>query len=123
MTGTARIDVDGDERLASTLHGAAEDIGDMSDALDAAARIVEERARSGAPVDTGELARSITAFRSGVEIAVGPNVGVYAAVQEYGSATTPAHPYLAPALDYSNTVIVGYFNDEADRALNKVKGA
>ena len=54
---------------------------------------------------------------------VGPNVGVYAAVQEYGSAHTPAHPYLRPALDYSDTVVIGLFQDDADKALSQSEEA
>jgi HK97 gp10 family phage protein len=123
VSDTARVDIEGDVELARSLDRAADDIGDMSDALDKSGRLVEQRAKSGAPVDTGALGRSIHATRSGVEVHVGPNVGVYGAVQEYGSAHTPAHPYLRPALDYSDTVVTGYFKDDADRALSRVKGA
>lgn len=123
MSDAARVEVTGDDALAASLRRAADDIAEPAKALDDAGRLVEQRARSGAPVETGALARSISASRSGVEVSVGPNVGVYGAVQEYGSATTPAHPYLRPALDYSDTVITGMFKDDADRALHKVKGA
>jgi HK97 gp10 family phage protein len=123
VTDTARVEVTGEDELATSLRRAADEIAEPTRALDNAGRLVEQRARSGAPVDTGALSRSITATREGVEILVGPNVGVYAAVQEYGSATTPAHPYLRPALDYSETVVTGYFRDDADRALSRVKGA
>ena len=123
MSDSARVEVEGDERLASTLRAASDEIGEPDRALDSAGRLVEQRARGGAPVDTGALANSIRATREGVEISVGPTVGVYAAVQEYGSDTTPAHPYLRPALDYSDTVIVGLFKSDADKALSKVRGA
>lgn len=123
MSDKAGVTVEGDDELAATLRRAADEIGEPTKALDDAGRLVEQRARDAAPVDTGALARSITATREGVAVLVGPNVGVYAAVQEYGSATTPAHPYLRPALDYSDTVITGMFKDDADRALSKVKGA
>lgn len=122
MSG-ASVDVEGDERLAATLGDAADELENLERALEAAGRLVEQRARSGAPVDTGALARSIHATRSGVEVSVGPAVGVYAAVQEYGSTATPAHPYLRPALDYSDTVIVGLFKSDTDKALSHVKGA
>jgi HK97 gp10 family phage protein len=123
MSDGARVEVEGDERLASTLRDAADELADPATALDKSGRLVEQRARAGAPVDTGALANSIRATREGVEVLVGPNVGVYAAVQEYGSAHTPAHPYLRPALDYSDTVVTGYFKTDADKALSKVKGA
>ena len=123
MSDAARVEVKGDDELAATLHRAADEIAEPTKALDDAGRLVEQRARSGAPVDTGALSRSIKATRSGVEVTVGPAVGVYAAVQEYGSSHTPAHPYLRPALDYSETVITGYFRDDADKALSRVKGA
>jgi HK97 gp10 family phage protein len=123
VSDAARVEVEGDDALASSLRRAADEIANPERALDNAGRLVEQRARAGAPVDTGALARSISATRTGVEVQVGPNVGVYAAVQEYGSATTPAHPYLRPALDYSDTVITGMFKDDANKALAKVKGA
>jgi HK97 gp10 family phage protein len=123
VSGEARIEVEGDEELARSLARAADEIGDPATALDKSGRLVEQRARTGAPYDSGALQRSIKATRSGVEVQVGPNVGVYAAVQEFGSTHTPAHPYLRPALDYSDTVVTGYFKDDADRALSRVKGA
>lgn len=123
MSDAARVEVKGDDELASSLRRAADEIADPDRALDASGRLVEQRARAGAPVDTGALARSITATREGVEVRVGPNVGVYAAVQEYGSATTPAHPYLRPALDYSERVVTGLFLDDTNKALSKVEGA
>jgi HK97 gp10 family phage protein len=123
VTDKARVEVEGDEALARSLARAADELADPSTALDASGRLVEQRARSGAPYATGALQRSIKATRSGVEVSVGPSVGVYAAVQEFGSTHTPAHPYLRPALDYSDTVITGYFRADADRALARVKGA
>ena len=121
---TDSVKVEGAERLNDTLKRAADDLDEMSDALDDAGRLVEQRARSGAPVDTGALANSIRADRSGVEVLVGPGLAeVYPAVQEFGSNHTPAHPYLRPALDVSNTIIVGYFERDANKALSKVKGA
>ena len=120
---TVKVDVEGDERLAATLDNAADDLTDMHDALEQAGRIVQARARAGAPVRTGALARSITATATATEVQVGPHVGVYAGVQEYGSATTPAHPYLRPALDASNTLILGVFTEETNQALHRVKGA
>ena len=123
MSDTARVEVKGGDELADSLRRAADEIAEPTRALDNAGRLVEQRARSGAPVDSGALARSISATRSGTEVRVGPHVGVYAAVQEYGSATTPAHPYLRPALDYSEAVVTGYFKDDADRALSRVEGA
>lgn len=123
MSDTARVEVEGDEELSRSLRRAADELADPSTALDKSGRLVEQRAREGAPYDTGALQRSIKATRAGVEVQVGPNVGVYAAVQEYGSSHTPAHPYLRPALDYADTTVTGYFRDDANRALSRVEGA
>lgn len=123
MTDKASVEVEGDKELSRSLARAADELGDPTTALDKSGRLVEQRARSGAPYDTGALQRSIKATREGVEVLVGPSVGVYGAVQEFGSSHTPAHPYLRPALDYSDTVVTGYFRDDADRALSRVKGA
>jgi HK97 gp10 family phage protein len=123
VSDKARVEVEGDDELARSLARAADEIGEPTSALDKSGRLVEQRAKEGAPYDTGALQRSIKATREGVEVSVGTSVGVYAAVQEYGSAHTPAHPYLRPALDYADTTVTGYFRDDADRALARVKGA
>jgi HK97 gp10 family phage protein len=123
VTDKASVTVEGDDELAASLRRAADEIAEPTRALDNSGRIVEQRARAGAPVDTGALARSIHATRQGVEVHVGPTVGIYAAVQEYGSSHTPAHPYLRPALDYSERVVTGLFLDDTNKALAKVEGA
>jgi HK97 gp10 family phage protein len=112
----------GADRLAATLRGAADDIRDLSAAQQSAGRLVEQRSRSGAPVRTGALARSIRSSTTGAEVHVTSPLR-YAGVQEYGSNHTPAHPYMRPALSYSTPIIVGLYEADVQRALAKVKGA
>jgi hypothetical protein len=47
----------------------------------------------------------------------------YAAFQEYGTVTTPAAPYMRPALEASTSVIVDAYTGEIQDLLNTVKGA
>lgn len=122
MTKESRVEVDGADRFASTLHRAAEEMGELDQAQEAAGRLVEQRARSGAPVKTGDLARSITASVTGTEVHVSSPLK-YAGVQEYGSTHTPAHPYMRPALGNSSAQIVALYAVDAQRALGKVQGA
>lgn len=122
MSKAARVEVEGADKLASTLRDAADDIDEPTRALDASARLVQTRARGGAPVDTGALSNSIEARRAGATVEVVAGMP-YAPYQEYGTVNVPAHPYMRPALDYSETVIVGYFKADTDASLRKVKGA
>lgn len=122
MTDASRVEIDGADRLASTLQRAAEEMGELDQAQQAAGRLVEQRARSGAPVRYGDLQRSIRASVTGTEVHVSSDLN-YAGVQEYGSSHTPAHPYMRPALGNSSTQIVALYATDAQRALAKVQGA
>lgn len=123
MTNGASVNVDGDERLASTLHDAADDVADLSKAKHDAGRIVEERARAGAPRDTGALVSSIASTVEGTDVLIASSLPVYPGVQEYGSTHTPAHPYMRPALEASTTQIVDLFEDDVRKTIDQVKGA
>jgi len=65
---------------------------------------IEKRAKQLAPVDVGDLKRSINAVmktnknQSRQLGTVGTNIE-YAAYQEFGTKNMPAQPYLGPALE------------------------
>lgn len=70
--------------------------------LEQLAEHVVERARSAAPVDTGNLKSSIRVIASGhddggafVDIGTDDPVGIY---QEFGTVNIPPHPFMRPAL-------------------------
>lgn len=117
------IRVEGAARLQRTLHRAATMVGDMDRADTASARYLAARARALAPRRTGTLAASITTSPSeGATVIAGAG---YAAYVEHGvpSRYIPAQPYMAPALEIGEPVVVGLYATEIDRALAQVKGA
>lgn len=81
---------------------------------------VQNSAKYKAPYKTGNLRSSIhTAPESSssdeVVVRVGTDV-IYAAAQEFGTATIPPHPYLRPALDSNRAEV----KREIKRALEKL---
>jgi HK97 gp10 family phage protein len=75
--------------------------GEVRDALEKACQITERAAKDHAPVDTGNLRRSIY-HEVSLELQwvgrVGTNVK-YGLFQELGTIHHPAHPFLRPALN------------------------
>ena len=61
---------------------------------------LQQKAQQKAPVDTGQLRRSIRLEieADGMTAVVSANTD-YAAYQEYGTRFMPAHPYLRPSLN------------------------
>jgi len=114
--------VEGAEALASSLNRVAGELDDLTAAGTKAGQAVKVRAAHGAPVNTGALARSVYAEASGTEVVVGARAP-YAGFQEYGTVTTPASPYLRPALEASTTEIVAAYTEEIQTKLETVKGA
>ena len=88
-----------DEKAIRKLAGGPEIRG----ALIVAGQIGETSAKQHAPVDTGNLRRSITHEVTAVGeenpfVRVGSNVS-YAVFQELGTRFHPAHPFLRPAIE------------------------
>ena len=94
----------GQEELLSNLKKLGSKLGDgLEAAVKAGALLIQNMAKEKAPFKTGNLRRSIhmeTTEKTGERavVQVGTNV-IYAAPQEFGTSTIPAHPYLRPALD------------------------
>jgi HK97 gp10 family phage protein len=108
--------------LQATLGRVAGNLDNLPKAGEAGGRAVQSRAQAAAPVNTGALARSIRAEATGNEITVGTPVR-YAGFQEYGTNTTPASPYLRPALEAATSQIVDAYTGEIQDLLQTVKGA
>lgn len=69
---------------------------------------VMKDAKQFAPVDTGNLRRSITATGDGTDWQVGTNVE-YAVYQEFGTSRMRAQPFLGPALNAAKAKYGGRF--------------
>lgn len=115
-------EVEGSRELAASLSRVADSLDDMPGAGTKAGQAVKQRAASGAPVDTGALARSVYAEAGPAEVVVGARER-YAPFQEYGTATVPASPYLRPALEAATGEIVAAYTEEIQKKLETVEGA
>ncbi len=101
------------------------------------ARVIRKAARTFAPVKTRNLRRNIKTktikskdksmvgivVRTGTRAEMGipqKAKGYYPAVQEYGSATVPAHPYMRPAAAQNKERFVNGVGTELRANLNKL---
>lgn len=123
MTDTSRVEVVGGAHFRATMDAAAGDLEDMAQAEERAGQLIRQRASQLAPVVTGALARSINASTAGAGVTVGSDQP-YAGVQEYGwpGHNIVAQPFLRPAAE-DTQAWVEFYEDEAQQALDKVKGA
>jgi hypothetical protein len=123
VTDTSRVEVVGARELGASLNRAAGDLEDLEEADQKAGQLIKQRAQQLAPKVSGSLARSIDASTAGVGVTVGSDL-IYAGVQEYGwpGHNIVAQPFLRPAAEDTDQW-VQFYEDEAQRALSKVKGA
>lgn len=95
----------------------------LSDALQAAAKIIQESASQKAPRRTGTLASNIEVGKvnltaSGGEIPVGPNKkAFYGMFVEVGTSKMRAQPYLRPAIDESKGAATSEFTKVLKAAI------
>jgi HK97 gp10 family phage protein len=109
-----RMTTNGFEEYLDRLRQAGQDVEEAADAaLIAGADVLVDGMLARVPRDTGNLAAQIDRseperegslhfiyvgvrrYRDGLD----EDTGRYGGVQEYGSANTPAHPYIRPTLD------------------------
>jgi len=101
------------DRLGANLRTA------IRDALEKSAMAVQSQAVLLAPVDTGNLRRSIDYSLDGFRTAhVGSNIE-YSAHQEYGTRFMKAQPYLHPALEKNKDKIRTIFDQELEQAVRR----
>lgn len=117
-----RIEIQGDQELASSLHVAAKALGQMDSANRSAAEVIVRGALARVPRRTGKLAGSIGAEsdRDGAAVVVR---SPYAGYVEYGTRFTRAQPYLNPAVTDTQTQWEREYQAGVDDALGKVHGA
>lgn len=123
MADQTKIELDGDRELRATLARAENDLEELDQSENG--RLVEQRARAGAPKLSGALANSVRASdAAGGTVEIASDL-IYAAPIHYG---WPAHnispnPFLAEALADSESVIEANNLREANRILERVRGA
>jgi HK97 gp10 family phage protein len=121
------VQIEGLEETLANLRELPQRIGraTLKKALTKAAQPVAVAARSYAPRESGDLARSIAvtsqltrrhrrgAKQNEVEVYIGPTSGDgvlnYASFVEFGTIDTPAQPYLRPAWDRVEPLVVKIF--------------
>jgi hypothetical protein len=121
---TDAITVDGADRLRATMGAAQRDIGDMSEAGGRTGSLIASRGRAEAPVLTGALAGSVGTATHGNETEITSGLAysnrTHWGYRRYNQA---AQPFLwNPANDLQEQWM-RYYEDEANHALAKVKGA
>lgn len=119
-----QVQVQGADRLAATLHDAADDVADLAAANADTGQLVADRTRALAPKVTGQLAGSVWA-EALPDRAVVHIDAPYAAPINYGWAArniTP-NPYATDALDQSSGAVQARMGQELDSILGRVKGA
>lgn len=102
-----------------------------------AMRRIEDKAKSLAPVDDGELRDSIKTKnakaqrvkgsykfqkQTGISILTGPTTykgGRYAYFQEFGTVEMPANPFMRPAADSEGQNVIDIVGDELRDAIDK----
>jgi HK97 gp10 family phage protein len=118
MSGFAALQ--GASALMASLKKKEQEYADrLEAAATAGALIVQNAASNGAPYLTGTLKDSIdheTVEKSAKAcyVAVGTDVE-YAAAQEFGTSSIPAHPYLRPALEDNRKEVVDIIADVLKR--------
>lgn len=124
MTQGTSITVEGGAELTSTLHRAAGDFSDMERAGDRTGDLITNRARVVVPRLTGALSSSIQTRTDNNTTEIYSALP-YAGRTHYGWAAVnqKAQPFiLEPATQMQNQW-VGYYEAEADRILERVRGA
>jgi hypothetical protein len=123
MPDTTRVEVEGADTFARTLHGAADGLDDLDSATRQTGELVRSRAAGRAPKVSGDLARSLYAESTGVMVSVQSDL-VYAPVIHYGwpAHNIRANPFLVPAAVDSQAVWLGYYERDVQSKLNKVRG-
>ena len=129
------------DEFAERILAAGRDIDAVADeALIAAALVLQAGMVERVPIDTGNLKDHIKIkgpFRRGnfhqIEVGVIHDINYtdadtarYGNVQEYGSATTPPHPYIRPAIDedsrYARSAMREVFEDHYGGLMEKSNG-
>ena len=118
------IKIEGLDRFSSTLDAAISELADMSEAVEKTNAQIMAEARRRAPRRTGRLASSITTSRAKNEALIGSGL-VYAPPIHWGWPARGITPslFLTGAAESTQPAWIGFFEDNVEKAVRKVKGA
>lgn len=91
----------------------------LNENRDAVAEELVKKARSKAPVVTGQLRDSITIIRVFSNLEVGPTVN-YAPYVEFGTSKMEAQPFLQPATEEIRATLIAKSSARIQKALKNV---
>lgn len=128
MAGSsASVKVTGADQVARSMHQLADDIEHLQPEARRGAEILQQSARGFARVKTGRMRGSIRIepTADGAQVTAGDGLGIYPAVQEYGSPRRGISPnaYMRRAMESAEPRVVDVIDDEVGRAADRVKGA
>lgn len=122
MSGAVDVQVDGANRLASTLRSASRRLADVSSPARSAAQVIGAAARARTPVRTGLLRASITVRSETDGASVGTSVR-YAPYVNFGTRYVRARPFLTDAAERGAPLALAAYERTTNRALAQVRGA
>ncbi len=119
-----RAEIVGVARFDQTLDAAAEAIDNMERAIEATNTLIAADARRRAPRLSGRLASSITTGAEKNQALIGSDL-VYAPVIHWGWPARGISPslFLVEAAEQTRSQWIGYFEEDMETAISKVKGA
>lgn len=115
------VKIEGADRLASTLHAAAREIGASNTAARVAAEAIGTTARARAPRRTGRLRASITVRSEAMGASVGTSLR-YAPFVNYGTRHVAARPFLTGATETGSPLALAAYEQTVTKALGRVRG-
>jgi HK97 gp10 family phage protein len=128
MPGKVTVTVRGVEELRRDLNRLSVAVGDrlINNAARAGARVVVRAAKVKAPVETGELQKSLRVRRRtaderkrGEVVAYAGTSLFYARFYELGTSRQPARPFLRPAADESHAEIFRTIQESLSRGIDR----
>ena len=127
MATGGNVKVKGADEVQRTLHQLADDIEHLQPAARRGAELVQSSARGYARVKSGRMRGSIhiEVTAEGAQVTAGDGLGIYPAVQEYGSPRRGISPnaYMRRAFEATEPRVVDLVEGEVSRAADRVKGA
>lgn len=117
------VEVVGADRLARTLHDAADELRDLTDVNTQAGDYIRARAAANAPRRTGRLASSLTVHVDKAAVTVESDL-IYANPIHWGwpARNISAQPFLADAVEVTSSTVVDMYDTNNERVLERVHG-
>lgn len=127
MASAGSVKVKGADEVKRSLRKLSDDIEHMQPEARRGAELVQSSAMGYARVLSGRMRGSIRIepTSDGAQVTAGDGLGIYPAVQEYGSPRRGISPnaYMRRALEATEPRVVELMEGEVSRAADRVKGA